>query len=314
MKNPTSHWMKPVLRLAALSNIIWGFGLVLFPELDLLELSSNSGSGFFRIIGLTICMWGIGYAIASLNPLQHWGTVLVGMVVKVLTPFGLLMEAEGFSIPISYTLSIILLNYVIWWIPFGMILYRIYQMGLSRKRIVCPDVQKLALRARTTSGITLAELSSSSPILLVFSRTVFCGSFRRTIRDLASYRQQIEATGVRIVLVYMDHSPEVFACLNEVGLEMIDRVEDTRKTVYRAFGLGRANLISATILIFCWHTFKNRILRFFDSSGDWFQMPGVFLVFHGEVLRSFIHQSPTDRPDFVQLASDDPYTQTGTVV
>jgi hypothetical protein len=36
--------------------------------------------------------------------------------------------------------------------------------------------------------------------------------------------------------------------------------------------------------------------------GDGFQMPGIFLLFHGEVLRSYRHQTAADRPDYVDLA------------
>lgn len=35
--------------------------------------------------------------------------------------------------------------------------------------------------------------------------------------------------------------------------------------------------------------------------GDGFQMPGVFLLYHGTVLRSYRHQSAADRPNYSQL-------------
>jgi hypothetical protein len=36
--------------------------------------------------------------------------------------------------------------------------------------------------------------------------------------------------------------------------------------------------------------------------GDGFQMPGVFLVHHGVVLRSFRHETAAQRPDYRALA------------
>jgi len=38
-------------------------------------------------------------------------------------------------------------------------------------------------------------------------------------------------------------------------------------------------------------------------AGDAFQMPGVFLVFHGQVIRSYRHQSTADRPDYLGFAT-----------
>ncbi len=37
-------------------------------------------------------------------------------------------------------------------------------------------------------------------------------------------------------------------------------------------------------------------------AGDGFQMPGVFLLHRGQVLREFRHESAADRPDYLALA------------
>jgi hypothetical protein len=37
-------------------------------------------------------------------------------------------------------------------------------------------------------------------------------------------------------------------------------------------------------------------------AGDGFQMPGVFLIFKGEVIRSYRHHTAADRPDYINLA------------
>ncbi|MCC7246762.1 MAG: hypothetical protein IT269_13845 [Saprospiraceae bacterium] len=35
-----------------------------------------------------------------------------------------------------------------------------------------------------------------------------------------------------------------------------------------------------------------------EDMGDGFQMPGVFLLHKGEIIKSFVHQYPYDRPDY----------------
>jgi hypothetical protein len=50
-----------------------------------------------------------------------------------------------------------------------------------------------------------------------------------------------------------------------------------------------------------WRGFQAGVLNRHGAGrlqGDGFQMPGVFLVFHGQILRSFRHQSAADRPDY----------------
>ena len=41
--------------------------------------------------------------------------------------------------------------------------------------------------------------------------------------------------------------------------------------------------------------------------GDVFQMPGVFMMFHGQILRGYRHQSIADRPNYVRILTDDAF-------
>jgi hypothetical protein len=45
------------------------------------------------------------------------------------------------------------------------------------------------------------------------------------------------------------------------------------------------------------------------EGGDIFQMPGVFLVYHGHVVRSFLHRNASDRPDFLRLTQPSGFSQ-----
>lgn len=40
------------------------------------------------------------------------------------------------------------------------------------------------------------------------------------------------------------------------------------------------------------------------AEGDVAQMPGVFLLFHGETLKAYRHQSAADRPDYLAMVSE----------
>ncbi len=314
MNSPTAKWMKLILRCAAVFHLLWGIWLILFPVHMLHAFPSVWAESPIRLGGMIIFLWGIGFGLASVNPAQHWVVILTGFAGKFIMPIFLLWELRLVKdVPFSSVL-ILFLNNVVWWVPLGFLLYKIYQQAVRQKRVVCPDVRKLALRVRTSSGVSVATLSVASPVMLIFLRTAGCSCFRRALQDLEENRESIEESGVKIVLVHMDPEPLILPHLKKFHLLDLDRVHDTRKSVYRAFGLKRAGLVSAIVPIFSWYTLKNRVLRCLDATGDWFQMPGVFLVFHGEVIRSYVHQFPTDRPDYTQLASGDTYPQTGAVV
>jgi hypothetical protein len=90
------------------------------------------------------------------------------------------------------------------------------------------------------------------------------------------------------------------------GLGDVAQISDPDCILYRSFGLRRGTLSQL---------FGPRVWRRgFDAGiraghgigrlvGDGFQMPGVFLVFQGRVVRSFRHESAADRPNYVDIAT-----------
>ena len=85
-------------------------------------------------------------------------------------------------------------------------------------------------------------------------------------------------------------------------------MRDMGQTLYRAFGLPTGKIMQIFDL--------RSIVRLVPLvakhgagrvQGDGLQMPGVFVIFHGEVLKAFRHQSVADRPNYVSLASEQDY-------
>ena len=112
------------LKLAAFYNIIWGAWIVLFP-LHLFQLVGMKAPLYpeiWQCVGMIVGVYGIGYYIASKNPETHWPIVLVGLIGKVLGPIGFLnaLILERFSPLFGW---VILTNDLIWWVPFGHILW-----------------------------------------------------------------------------------------------------------------------------------------------------------------------------------------------
>jgi hypothetical protein len=89
----------------------------------------------------------------------------------------------------------------------------------------------------------------------------------------------------------------------------VPRVSDPEAKLYRAFGLKRGSLAQVMGPAVWWRGFQSFILnrhRVGKLVGDGFQLPGVFLIQGGRILRSYIHQTSAERPDYVTLAMGPP--------
>jgi peroxiredoxin len=306
-------WMTLALGAAAFYNLLWGAFVILSPStlFSWVGMTQPNYPELWQCVGMIVGVYGVGYAIAATDPLRHWPIVLVGLMGKVLGPIGFakaLLE-ERFS---PKFLWVILTNDLIWWLPFGMILWAALEQKGQKLRTLSPEIQRWAMRAKSQFGISIEEHSKLRPVLLVFLRHVGCTFCREALGDLAANRAEIEETGTQIVLVHMGREVAAQSILEKYGLGEIPRVSDPKLALYRAFGLERGSvgqLFGPKIWI---RGFQAGLLGkhgLGKAEGDATQMPGVFLVFHGEILKSYRHQSAADRPNYVALVSELPDPQ-----
>ncbi|MBC8166115.1 MAG: redoxin domain-containing protein [Bryobacteraceae bacterium] len=149
-------------------------------------------------------------------------------------------------------------------------------------------------------------MSTAAPVLVVFLRHAGCTFCREALADLARQRPLIEAAGAKILLVHMgevEFSREFFL---RYGLADLPSISDPHRHVYRAFGLRRGDLRMLFGPKVWWRGFRAGVIEGHGIGrliGDGFQMPGIFLVFHGQILRCYRHQSAADRPDYVRFVA-----------
>lgn len=309
MYQKTPKWMRVVLWAAAAYDFLWGAWVVLYPgaAFQLAGMEPPPYLELWQQFGVAVAIGGVGYAIASTNPTRHWPIVLIGFIGKVLGPFGFWRAATLGHL--SWSLCwMVATNDLIWWIPFGLILRAAWERHLHEQRNFSPEVMSFALRTRAHEGLSLDQLSSVSPVLVVFLRHAGCTFCREALADLGLQRPDLEDAGVQIVLVHMgepEFGSEFFA---KHGLGDLPQISDPHRTLYRAFGLKRGDLRMLFGPKVWWRGLHAAI---FDGHGagfppnDPFQMPGIFLLFHGQVLRGYRHQSVADRPDYVKFATSD---------
>lgn len=299
-------WMTRWLWAAGLYSICWGIAVVFWPSLmcGLLGLYRITYPEVWQYVGVLIGLYGFAYIVAASAPLRHWPVVLVGLLAKIIGPIGFFRAAIEGRLPWQFGLTVVV-NDLIWWVPFCIILARAYEHHLSSLRVISPEVQDFALRVTTNGGLSILELSKHQPTLLYFLRHAGCPFCRESLNRLSRERPKLEASGTALVLVHMVSDQHARKFLKRYGLDDVPLVSDRNRALYRAFGLGRGTLWQL-IGPQLWLRGIELILKHGQSlspqGGDLFQMPGVFLLFHGHVIRSFVHQTAADRPDFLLLA------------
>lgn len=120
---PTPTWMRVALVLAGIYNLAWGAWAILWPSamFDLAGMEQPNYPHLWQCIGMIVGVYGIGYAIAALDPVRHWPIVLVGLLGKVLGPIGSIHGMWRGDLPVAFGL-VNITNDLIWWAPFTLIL------------------------------------------------------------------------------------------------------------------------------------------------------------------------------------------------
>lgn len=309
LRTTTEHdfpeWMKFTLRAAGIYNLLWGSIVVLFPAAMFawLDMEQPRYPELWQCIGMMVGVFGIGYWIAASNPRRHWPMVLVGLLGKVFGPIGFLNAALTGKLSWSFGL-INITNDLIWWIPFGLILYdalKFHYDPAPGKAMSLDD----ALRTFTSHrGRTLAELSAASPVLVLFIRHAGCVFCREALSDLARDRAGLEHDGITLAIVHMSPPLEATQFFANYDLEDVHRFSDPECQLYRAFGLQRGTISQLMGPNVWWRGFLawRKGYGFNTVQGDGFQLGGAFLLNHGEIVESQRAQNAAERLNFAQLA------------
>lgn len=305
-----SQWMKAILFIAGLYSILWGLSVVFFPEFwfRLGNIDLPRYLQLWQSIGLYAISMGVGYLIAYTNPLRHWPIVLVGLISKICAPIGFLYYYFQGELPFVI-LQMNFTNDMIWWIPFGLILYNVYiHEYLLDKEIIKHtehNIRELLSWHYTNKNDLLLEMSEQQPIMLVFLRHFGCTFCREMLLEISKNKDNIESKGVKIVLVHQLSVNEANQYFKKYNLEHVHSVSDPELILYKGFHLRRGKLSQ----IFGWKDLsklflKGNLLRLGISTfkeEDPFQMPGVFIVQEGKIITKFVHTSVSDTVPYQEL-------------
>ncbi|MBC7965057.1 MAG: hypothetical protein H7Z17_03945 [Fuerstia sp.] len=125
----TRRWQRIALLVAGLQCLVWGVFIIAWPERSSLAYGFTQPPTelfLWQGIGLVIVLFGIGYSIASTNPMQHWVIILLGLLSKSLGPIGMAWSVTQGDVP-RRVLYLIPINDLIWLIPFALILLEVFR-------------------------------------------------------------------------------------------------------------------------------------------------------------------------------------------
>ena len=156
----------------------------------------------------------------------------------------------------------------------------------------------------TNTGQSLSQMSMDQPIMLVFLRHFGCSFCREALDELSKKKEKYEADGTKIVFVHMTENHFAKSFFDKYNIANPIHISDPSCKYYAAFGLTKASpkqLLGFSSFI---RGFQATLVEGHGMGGplgDGFQMPGVFLLFENEIKASFVHQVPSDRPDYEEL-------------
>jgi peroxiredoxin len=303
------NWIKTLLNTAGIYHIIWGLSVILFPTFyfDLIQIPHPNYIELWQWMGLISGVFGIGFIIISANPMLHWPLIFVGFLLKTCSIIGFIIGyLKGHLIASVFNMNI--LNDLIWVIPFGIILYRVYlENYILDEEIIAlnkDSIEENLSFYETNKGNNLYSDSYEQPILLIFLRHFGCTFCRETLFDLSTKQNEILKNGSKIVLVHMVNESEASEIIKKYGLSDIEHISDKEQLLYKSFQLRRGTikqLLGLSVLI---KGFKANYLKkvgIGGAQGDIYQMPGVFLIEKGKITKKQISNLASDVPNYESI-------------
>ncbi|MEQ8358951.1 MAG: alkyl hydroperoxide reductase [Cytophagales bacterium] len=124
---------KFILRIAGIYNMLFGLVTIIFPNLffEMAGMELPLYPMIWQCVGMIVGVYGLGYWIAAGDPKRHWPIVLVGFLGKLFGPIGFAWYLAQEVFPFKWGL-IIMFNDIIWWLPFGILLYEAYKASKNQ--------------------------------------------------------------------------------------------------------------------------------------------------------------------------------------
>lgn len=287
-------WMDRVLKAAALYNLLFALMTLIAPFwiFDITGATRPNLPELWQCIGMIVGVYGIGYWIASYDPIRHWPVILVGLLGKTFGPLGFAKALWEGVFPIKFG-WIIVFNDLIWWVPFFLIVKK------ALAQITGPDLGSISDNHRLRFS-ELQEKSKNQPVLILFFRHSGCTFCREMVFQLSKVSQALQSKKAKVVLVHMGQEGEsaFHDLVKSAGLPSDwELLADPERAFYQLAGLQKGNLNQLFSLKVIWRGFVAGILKGHGVGpieGDGFMMPGALVFKEGNLTQTWKPRSASE--------------------
>ncbi len=156
----------------------------------------------------------------------------------------------------------------------------------------------------TNEDNDLHDLSKDKMVMLVFLRHFGCMICREALSDLAEIHSEIEKKDIKLVLIHMSECGVAEKYFKRYDINQVEHVSDPNMTLYAHFGLLPGTTSQLYGLKPLPRMIKNTMkygVTVDKKLGAIKQMPGIFLIKNGAVVKRFAHEHIAVRPDYLAM-------------
>ena len=309
MKRST-EWVDITLRFAGIVNVVWGLIFALFtnPLFRWAQMPEPPLLFPWQLIGTVSVIFGLGYYIASFDITKNALIVVIGFSAKLASTVAVWKSVfdQNFSLQLALYFSA---KDLLWLAPFAFVIYHIFRKWQSpeegRINPTAPFAETFA-RFRTDRGTNLLELSWEQPLLLVFLPHDASPLFQPCVAAIQQQYANIKQQGAQLVIIGPRRTERTVSTLRKYELVREEYVSDPEYAMYNTFNLKRTTVRQ----IFGLESWKQGWMNVGLNNanvdeliGDGFRMPGAFLIYQGELRKSYHYERSSDHPDYGLLAT-----------
>ncbi len=157
----------------------------------------------------------------------------------------------------------------------------------------------------TNTRENLMELTNKQPVFLIFLRHFGCVFCKEALHDLSDKKETLIKNGIRLVFVHMSDNDVANEYFKNYNMEGVAHISDPGCNYYSAFGITKGTFSQLYGLRTWIRGFGAKRagfeLELSKNLGDSTQMPGIFSLYQGKIINTFIHKRASDRPDYGSL-------------
>lgn len=187
--------MNKTLTFIGIYNCLLAVCMIFFTDevFSFFHTSDSDHILIWKLLGLFVGLFGMGYLMAATNENVHWPVILMGFSFNVSVTFGFIYYL--FTAHLSWSISwIVLINSTIWIFPLWRMLNGAFNFNVIDADLIYPRIgaANKMKEVFTNRGECLYNACEHDKVMLVFMRHFGCTFCRKTLDEISKHRNSLE--------------------------------------------------------------------------------------------------------------------------